>query len=84
MSQTQPDIHGSGERLPVPEAELQATVHRMESRLRADAHPEVRTLFRLYEALCPRFEEDLSPHGRDIALARSAALMLIQARRSAG
>jgi hypothetical protein len=55
----------------------------MEARLRQDEHPEVQELLRLYVVLCQRFAADLSPNRRDIALARSAALMLIQARRTA-
>jgi hypothetical protein len=55
----------------------------MEERLRQDEHPEVQDLMRLYLALSRRFATDLSPNRRDIALARSAALMLIQARRAA-
>lgn len=76
-------MNGTGERRQVPEGEIQATVRRMEARLSAEEHPEIRELFRLYQQLCLRFEEDLSPHSRDIALAKSAALMLIQARRAA-
>jgi hypothetical protein len=55
----------------------------MEERLRQDENPEVQELLRLYSALSQRFAADLSPSRRDIALARSAALMLIQARRAA-
>ncbi len=67
----------------VSESDLEATVLRMEERLRQDEHPEVQELLRLYSALSQRFAADLSPSRRDIALARSAALMLIQARRAA-
>lgn len=71
------DPHG------VSESELEATVLRMEERLRRDQHPETQELLRLYSVLCQRFAADLSPNRRDIALARSAALMLIQARQTA-
>ncbi len=67
----------------VSESDLEATVLRMEERLRQDENPEVQELLRLYSALSQRFAADLSPSRRDIALARSAALMLIQARRAA-
>jgi hypothetical protein len=67
----------------VSESDPEATVLRMEERLRQDEHPEVQELLRLYSALSQRFAADLSPSRREIAIARSAALMLIQARRAA-
>ena len=54
--------------------ELISTVERMEARL--PAHPELR---RVYEGLVPRFEKDLGASPRDVALAKSAALMVVQA-----
>jgi hypothetical protein len=53
------------------EAELRETVERMEERLRGEA------LFSAYERLAERFAADLSEE-RDILLARSAVLMLLQ------
>jgi len=53
------------------EAELRQTVGRMEERLRT--HP----LFPDYERLTERFADDLSDE-RDVLLARSAVLMLLQ------
>ncbi len=53
------------------EAELRETVERMEARLRD--HP----LFPTYERLVGRFAEDLDEE-RDVVLARSAVLMLLQ------
>ena len=54
--------------------ELTETVERMEARLAA--HPELR---RVYQDLVPRFEQDLGASLRDVALAKSAALMVVQA-----
>jgi hypothetical protein len=53
------------------EAELRETVERMEARLRG--HP----LFGDYARLALRFAQDLSDE-RDVLLARSAVLMLLQ------
>ena len=53
------------------EAELRQTVERMEERLRT--HP----LFADYERLTERFAGDLADE-RDVLLARSAVLMLLQ------
>ena len=55
------------------EAELAATVARMEARLSASQ------FWSLYRTLALRFENDLSASPRDTALAKSAALMLLQA-----
>ena len=55
------------------EAELTATVARMEARLSASQ------FWSLYRTLALRFENDLSASPRDTALAKSAALMLLQA-----
>lgn len=52
-------------------AEIEATVRRMEERYAGSP------LFAAYRALCRRFEADLDDP-RDLALAKSAALMLIK------
>ena len=52
-------------------AEIEATVLRMEARYAGSAY------FSDYQALCRRFDADLSDP-RDRALARSAALMLLK------
>ena len=67
---------------PTPPAdidELLATVARMEARLFTHLDPQVRNLMAVYRQLVPRFEADLSASERDIALAKSSALMLVQA-----
>ena len=51
--------------------EIEATVKRMEARYGGSIH------YAAYIALCRRFEADL-PDRRDLALARSAALMMIR------
>ena len=51
--------------------EIEATVQRMERRYGGSVH------FAAYRALCERFEADLDDR-RDLALAKSAALMLIK------
>ena len=51
--------------------EIEATVQRMEARYAGSIH------FAAYRALCRRFEADLADR-RDLALAKSAALMLIK------
>ena len=61
------------------EAELTATVQRMEARLSASAIAGVRHLMQLYGALAARFEQDLATRSRDLSLAKAGALMLIQA-----
>ena len=63
----------------VSEAELSATVQRMEARLSASATAGVRHLMQLYGALATRFEHDLAASARDLSLAKASALMLIQA-----
>ena len=52
-------------------AEIEATVERMEARFGGFIH------FAAYQSLCWRFEADLQDR-RDLALAKSAALMLIK------
>ena len=51
--------------------ELEATIARMEARWRSSS------LFDAYEALCLRFEAALADR-RDLAVAKSAALMMIK------
>ena len=58
--------------------EIVETVDRMESRISANRNPDVKELWEIYRALTPRFEVDLKGHDRDVALARSAALMVLQ------
>lgn len=63
---------------PAPAAtaqELAATVARMEARLLHSPSAGACA----YRALAARFEADLAPSQRDIALAKSSALMLVQA-----
>jgi hypothetical protein len=49
----------------------------METRLDADKRADILALMRAYRIVAERFSDDLS-EARDVALARSAALMLIQ------
>jgi len=58
---------------PVSLEELLATVARMESRLAGSSE-----LWDVYVALKPRFEKDLGASPRDVALAKSSALMILQ------
>lgn len=58
---------------PVSAEELQATVARMEARLSGSSD-----LWGVYQSLKPRFERDLAASARDAALAKSAALMVLQ------
>lgn len=58
---------------PVPLEELLATIERMEARLAGSSE-----LWAVYVALKPRFERDLGASARDVALAKSAALMVLQ------
>jgi hypothetical protein len=51
--------------------EIEATVQRLEQRYGSSIH------FAAYRALCRRFEADLGDR-RELALAKSAALMLIK------
>jgi len=61
------------------EEELRATVERMQARLAVLADPSLIEPRRIYEELVPRFEQDLGASPRDVALAKSAALMVLQA-----
>ena len=58
-------------------AEIEATIERMERRYAGSTH------FPAYRTLCLRFAADLSDP-RDLALAKSAALMLIKQLEEAG
>ncbi len=60
------------------EAELSATVQRMEAGLSASPAPAVQHLMQLYGALTTRFERDLAGCPRDLSLAKASALMLVQ------
>jgi catechol 2,3-dioxygenase-like lactoylglutathione lyase family enzyme len=62
-----------GAQAPVPLEAINATVARMEARLSASSE-----LWGVYQSLKPRFERDLTASARDIALAKSAALMVLQ------
>ena len=62
---------------PVPLEEFTATVARMEGRLCA-LEGELGVLWQAYQRLVPRFEAELAASQRDIALAKSSALMVIQ------
>ena len=59
-------------------AEIIETVERMESRISAIRDPDVRELWEIYCVLAPRFDADLNGHTRDVALAKSASLMVLQ------
>lgn len=63
----------------VSTAELDATVARMEARLSSLPKAGTAHLLKLYAQLVLRFDQDLGTSPRDVALARSAALMLVQA-----
>ena len=58
---------------PVSAEELLATVARMEARLSASSD-----LWDVYQSMKARFERDLGASARDVALAKSAALMVLQ------
>jgi hypothetical protein len=61
------------------EAELAATVTRMEAALSTSRSPAVQHLMGQYRTLAARFERDLASSARDISLAKAGALMLVQA-----
>ncbi|MBI5719670.1 MAG: hypothetical protein HZC37_18530 [Burkholderiales bacterium] len=63
---------------PVAHGELVRTVTRLEARLASIEHEAVREAFALYRSLVARFEDDLGPSARDVALAKASALMLVQ------
>jgi hypothetical protein len=62
----------------VTEAELAATVLRMEARMSASGSAAVKQLLQWYQQVAMRFEQDLAASPRDVHLAKSGALMLIQ------
>jgi hypothetical protein len=57
-------------------AEIEATVGRLEKRLRQSARPETLELLASYDQLDRQFAVDLADR-RDLALSRGAAMMLI-------
>src|SRR5919198_5543805 len=59
--------------------ELQATLARMEARASRHPDPSLAEPWRLYQQLASRFEADLGASPRDVALAKSASLMVLQA-----
>jgi Protein of unknown function (DUF1653) len=61
------------------ESDLAATVQRMEARLSASNSAAVQQLMPHYHQLAVRFEQDLAARERDVLLAKSSALMLVQA-----
>ena len=61
------------------EAELSATVQRIEARLSASESATVQQLIPFYRQVALRFEQDLAARERDILLAKASALMLVQA-----
>jgi hypothetical protein len=63
----------------VTDAELSATVNRMELRLASVKSPSVKRLMSHYSELVKTFESDLAGSKRDVALAKASALMLVQA-----
>ena len=63
----------------VSEEELRSTVERMEARLATLADPSLIEPRRIYAELAPRFEQDLGASTREVVLAKSAALMVLQA-----
>jgi Protein of unknown function (DUF1653) len=60
------------------EAELVATVQRMEAKLFASVSATVQQLMPFYRQVALRFEHDLAARERDILLAKASALMLVQ------
>ncbi|HET7362612.1 MAG TPA: cupin domain-containing protein [Burkholderiales bacterium] len=62
---------------------MRASVERMEARLAALADPSLIEPRPIYDELALRFERDLGASRRDVALAKSAALMVLQALASA-
>src|SRR3954467_13707081 len=63
----------------VSEEALRASVERMAARLAALADPSLIERRRVYAELAARFEQDLGASPRDVALGKSAALMVLQA-----
>ena len=58
-------------------AEIEATVGRLEARLRQSVRPQTLELLGIYDQLDRQFVADLADC-RDLALSRGAALMLIK------
>lgn len=64
--------------------EIVESVERKEPRISANRNPDVKELWEIYRVLAPRFAADLNGNIRDIALAKSAALMVLQSLAEAG
>jgi hypothetical protein len=58
--------------------EVESTVARMESKLLDASSGLAASLATAYRSLLPRFAKDLGSSPRDLAIAKSSALMLIQ------
>ena len=65
--------------MPASREEIEATVARLQARAAAELDPSLKELWTIYQELAPRFEQDLGAVSRDAALAKSAALMVLQA-----
>jgi predicted enzyme related to lactoylglutathione lyase len=65
--------------LPASREEIEASVARMEARAAAEHDPSLQELWTIYRELAARFEGDLGAGSRDAALAKSSALMVLQA-----
>lgn len=72
------NAQSSKRKSPVAHGELIRTVARLEARLASVEHESVREMYALYRTLVARFEDDLGPSARDVALAKASALMLVQ------
>lgn len=66
----------------VAQAEFESYIARAEQRFASDPRPEVAALFAAYRELAARFAAELGD-GRDVAVSKAAALMLIQTRATA-
>jgi predicted enzyme related to lactoylglutathione lyase len=65
--------------LPASREELEATVARIQARAAGEPDPSLQELWTIYQELAARFDRDLGAASRDAALAKSAALMVLQA-----
>jgi predicted enzyme related to lactoylglutathione lyase len=64
---------------PASHEDIEATVVRMQARAAREPDPGLQELWTIYQELAPRFEQDLGAGSRDAALAKSGALMVLQA-----
>jgi hypothetical protein len=64
---------------PVSEAELDAKIVHLESRLVGIFSPQVGAALASYRGLVPRLQAELTASSRDVALAKTGALLLVQA-----